>query len=69
MNDSKLRTELDAMMNAFEEHPDQPDVDWDRYKEVTDLQEQRLYDELSKPRNNPGNPACNVNELMDEILS
>ena len=35
----------------------------------TELQEQRLYDELSKPHNNPGNPACNVNELMDEILS
>ena len=69
MNDSKLRSELDAMMNAFEEHPEQPDVDWGRYNEVTELQEQRLYDELSKPHNNPGNSACNVNDLMDEILS
>ena len=35
----------------------------------TELQEQRLYDELSKPHNNPGNPARNVNDLMDGILS
>ena len=57
------------MVNAFEEHPEQPDVDWDRYNEITELQEQRLYEELSKPHNNPGNLACNVNELMGEILS
>ena len=69
MNDSKLRSELDAMMNAFEEHPEQPSVDWESYDKITELQEQRLYEELSKPHNIPGNPACNVNELMDEILS
>ena len=33
------------------------------------LQEQRLYEELSKSHNLPGNPACNVNDVMDEILS
>ena len=69
MNDSTLRTELDAMVNAFDEHPEHPDVDWDWYNEITELQEQRLYEELSKPHNNPGNPACNVNDVMDEILS
>ena len=46
MNDSTLRTELDAMVNAFDDHPD---VDWERYKQITELQEQRLYEELSKP--------------------
>ena len=65
MNDSTLRTELDAMVNAFDEHPD---VDWDRYNETTELQEQRPYEELSKPHNNPRNPFCNVNDVMDETL-
>lgn len=69
MNDSTLRTELDVMMNAFDDHPDHPDVDWGRYDRITELQEQRLYEELSKPHNTPGNPACNVNDVMDEILS
>ena len=41
MNDSKLRTEQDAMVNTSEERPELPDMDWDRYKEVTELQEQR----------------------------
>ena len=35
----------------------------------TELQEQRLYDELSKLHNNPGNPACNLNDLMDGTFS
>ena len=60
MNDSTPCTELDAMVNAFEEHPGQPAVDWDRYNEITELQEQRLYEEFSKPHNNPGNPACRI---------
>ena len=66
MKDSTLHTELNAMMNAFEE---QPAVDWESYDRITALQEQRLYEELSKPHNIPGNPACNVNELMEDILS
>lgn len=69
MNDSKLRNELDALMNAFDEHPDHPDVNWERYERIGALQEQRLYEELTKPHNVPGNPACDVNELMGEILS
>ena len=28
-----------------------PDVDWERYKQITELQEQRLYEELTKPHN------------------
>ena len=66
---SDLRRELDTLVNAFDERPDQPDVDWERYKRITELQEQRLYEELSKPHNIPGSPTCNVNDLMDEILS
>ena len=66
---SDLRGELDALVNAFDEHPEQPSVDWNRYSEITQLQEQRLYEELTKPHNIPGNPACDVNELMKEILS
>ena len=33
-----------------------------------ELPEQRLYEELSKHHNTPGNPACNVNNVMDEIF-
>ena len=66
---SGLRREFDTLVNAFDEHPDQPDVDWERSKRITELQEQRLYEELSKPHDTPGNPTCNVNDLMDEILS
>lgn len=69
MNDPTLRTELDTMMNAFDDHPEHPDVEWGHYKQITELQRQRLYDELSKPHNVPGNPACDVNELMYDILS
>ncbi len=69
MGDTRLRTELDAMVQAFDEHPNHPDVNWEQYNWITGLQERRLYEELSKPHNNPGNPACNVNDLMDEILS
>ena len=43
---SDLRRELDAMVNAFDEHPEQPSVDWKRYSEITRLQEQRLYEEF-----------------------
>ena len=53
---------------CFDDHPHHPDVDWGRYDRITELQEQRLYEELSKPHNTPGNPACNVNDVMDEIL-
>lgn len=66
MNDFTLRNELDAMMNAFDGHPH---VDWERYKRITELQKQRLYDEPSKPHNIPSNPTCKVNDLMDEIQS
>ncbi len=69
MNDSTLRTELDAMRNAFDDHPHHPDVDSGRYVRITALQEQRLYEELSKPQNMPGRPTRNVNDLMDETLS
>ena len=69
MNDSTLRNELDALVNAFDEHPEHPDIDWERYRQITELQEQRLYEELTKPHNVPGNPVCDVNELMTEILS
>lgn len=69
MNGSTLRNDLDTMMGAFGGHPEHPDVDWERYDRMTKLQEQRLYEELSKPHNTPGNPTCNVNDLMDEILS
>ena len=66
---SDLRRELDTLVNAFDEHPEHPSVDWKRYSEITRLQEQRLYEELTRPHDIPGNPACNVNELMEEILS
>ena len=69
MYDSTPCTELDVLVNAFEEHPEHPDVDGERYNEITELQERRLYEELSKPHNHPGNPACNVNDVMSEILS
>lgn len=62
MNDFTLRIELDTMMNAFDGHPD---VDWEHYKRITELQEQRLYDEPSKSHNIPSSPTCNVNYLMD----
>ena len=38
MKDSTLRTELNAMMNAFEE---QPAVDWESYDRISELQQQR----------------------------
>ena len=41
---SELRRELDTLVNAFDEHPDQPDVDGERYKRITELQEQRLFE-------------------------
>ena len=56
-------------LNAFDGHPDQLSVNWKCYEEVTELQEQRLYEELFKPHNHPGNPAYNVNDLMNDILS
>ena len=28
-----------------------PDVDWERYKQITEFQERRLYEELTKPHN------------------
>ena len=49
--------------------PEHPDVDWEHYKQITELQRQRLFEELSKPHNVPGNSACDVNELMYDILS
>ena len=36
MNESTLHTELNAMMNAFEAHPEQPS-----YDRITELQQQR----------------------------
>ena len=42
MNKFTLRNELDAQVNAFEEHPEQPAVNWERYNEIIELQEQRL---------------------------
>jgi hypothetical protein len=69
MTMSDLRSELDAMVNAFDEHPEHPSVDWQRYSEMTKLQEQRLYEELATPHNVPGNPTCSLDDLMDKILS
>ena len=68
MNDTTLRNELDAMMNMFDEQPEQREVDWKRYKQITELQEQRLYEELSKRHYALGTLACDVNELMNAIL-